>query len=417
MNETATPVPTDKVASDSGARRLRILCLARDFPNGEFPRLGLWTERLVRSCVDACETMVVSPVPYFPNFPGLPAYSRFRRVPHHEVRDGIEVFHPRFLAGPGHSLRVTEAVAYHAAISRLVARVHREFPFDLIHAHFSFPDGAVAARLGRRYKVPVVITEHASWRPWMDRAPMVRRQAIAAARASTFVVAVSRALRDSIESFTGDPGRLRVIPNIVDGTVFTLRSPDDVVPNDRLLFVGTMRLVKGLDILLEAVSILANRDRDVRLAVVGDGFYRAYNRDQQFFEQLMKKLDLGDRVEFIGPRPPEGVAAEIRKSAAVVVSSRRETFGVVLAESLSSGVPVVATRCGGTEDIVIPGVGELVDNEDPVALAEGIERVLDSRAGYDPAALRAYALESFGMETVGARLTALYREALDVYQA
>lgn len=85
---------------------------------------------------------------------------------------------------------------------------------------------------------------------------------------------------------------------------------------------------------------------------------------------------------------------------------------MVLVEALACGTPVVATRCGGPEDIVTEEVGVLVPPEDPAALAAGIAQVLDRRGEYDAAKLRAYALERFGLESVGKRLEALYEEAL-----
>ena len=88
----------------------------------------------------------------------------------------------------------------------------------------------------------------------------------------------------------------------------------------------------------------------------------------------------------------------------------------MLVEALACGTPVVATRCGGPEDIVKEGVGVLVSPEDPETLARGIEHVLDRRAAYDPAALRAYALEQFGSRPVSLRMASLYQEAIEHFQ-
>src|SRR5258708_2282387 len=126
--------------------------------------LGLWVRRLVQQSTRFCEPRVVSPVPYCPPFPGLPKdYSRFRSVERRRRDDGVEVHHPRFVAGPGYSTHRIEWLLYYAGIRRTVAKIHREFPFDLIHAHFTYPDGVVATQLGRRYRVPVVITEQNPW--------------------------------------------------------------------------------------------------------------------------------------------------------------------------------------------------------------------------------------------------------------
>ena len=92
--------------------------------------------------------------------------------------------------------------------------------------------------------------------------------------------------------------------------------------------------------------------------------------------------------------------------------SRRESLGMVLAEALACGTPVVATRAGGPEDIVTPDVGVLVPTEDPEALAAGIADVLDTRQRFDPVRLREHALERFGLEAVHRQVAALYAEAV-----
>ena len=102
----------------------------------------------------------------------------------------------------------------------------------------------------------------------------------------------------------------------------------------------------------------------------------------------------------------------MQQSAALILPSRAESLGMVLVEALACGTPVVATRCGGPEDIVNEQVGILVPPEDPQALANGIEHVLDRQAAYDPVKLRTHALENFGLQSVGDRLADVYEEAV-----
>ena len=100
------------------------------------------------------------------------------------------------------------------------------------------------------------------------------------------------------------------------------------------------------------------------------------------------------------------------ESAVVVLPSRAESFGAVLVEALACGTPVVATRCGGPEDIVRDGVGELVPVEDPVALAEALGRVLAEPARYDREHLRRYAVERFGWDVIVEQVHDVYRDAV-----
>jgi glycosyltransferase involved in cell wall biosynthesis len=117
-------------------------------------------------------------------------------------------------------------------------------------------------------------------------------------------------------------------------------------------------------------------------------------------------------VRFLGIQPPDKVAEVMRRSTLLVLPSRRETLGAVLIEALACGTPVVATRCGGPEDVVTESVGRLVPKEDPSSLAEAMEAVLDQRQCYDRQVLRNYIAEHFSWQNVAAQTIDLYRSAL-----
>ena len=123
---------------------LKVLVLARSYPNAVLPNLGLWVERLVQQVARTCPVRVISPVPYCPPLPVRKEYSRFREVSKQTYTGGVPVYHPRLLLGPGRSTYNLEALAYYFSVRKLVAGLWREFRFDLIHAHFSYPDGVVA---------------------------------------------------------------------------------------------------------------------------------------------------------------------------------------------------------------------------------------------------------------------------------
>jgi glycosyltransferase involved in cell wall biosynthesis len=379
--------------------------------------LGLWVKELVRESTCHCELKVVSPVPYCPPIPGLPNdYSRFRGVVRSQWEDGVEVFHPRFAAGPGYSTHQIEWLLYYAGIRKTVEQLHRHFQFDLIHAHFTYPDGVVATHLGQRYRKPVVITEQNLWGPWMNKYPGVLKRAIGAARRSTRYIAVSEPVRSTVEQFAGELGDMVVIPNGVDGSVFKLPEAGQPRDSNRVLFVGAIRPVKGVDILLKTMRLLVDRGRNVQLLLAGEAFYGPYRREEQRLKEMTNELNLRDVVQFAGKKSPPELAKLMQESGVLVLPSRAESLGMVLVESLACGTPVVATRCGGPEDIVTDDVGVLVRPEDPEALASGIEHVLDHHARFDRAKLRHHALQKFGLETVGRRLFEVYEEAAFRFQ-
>jgi len=142
------------------------------------------------------------------------------------------------------------------------------------------------------------------------------------------------------------------------------------------------------------------------VSVAGGSFYRAYERDAAAVRDLVHALGVRDRVDFLGEVAPNDVAALMRRSALLVVPSRRETFSLVTAEALASGTPVVATRCGGPEEILTEETGQLTEVDDAAGLAIAIESTLNR--SYDRAALRRYAVDRFGCGAAAERLGRLY---------
>lgn len=394
------------------ADRLNVLILSRSYPNDRLPLLGLWVKRLADHCAPQCRMTVIAPVPYCPPGLGASRVAEFRRIARRR-RDGqVRVFHPRFLVGPGRALYPSEALAYYLGVRALADRLHRRRPFDVIHGHFTYPDGVVAARLAQRYGVPVVITEHAPWRPnWMDVSRVVRRQAVWAARRAAVHLAVSRSVRTTIAEFTGTDERIRVVPIGVDASVFTPASQAASSGAPQVLYVGLINYNKGVDVLLNAWRLVQERRPDARLALVGGSFYRHTRRQENELRALAAQLGLRG-VTFHGLQRPDEVARRMRESALLVLPSHAESFGAVLIEALASGVPVVSTYCGGAEDIVVDGVGTLVPPGDVAALADAIIGMLERRGAYDPQRLRTHAVERFAWERVAAETIDVYRTAV-----
>src|SRR5262249_28248863 len=293
---------------------------------------------------------------------------------------------------------------------RSVSRLRRNFPFDLIHAHFAYPDGAVGAILARKYGVPLVITEQV---PWLDEEGAVSSlQARWAVQQSSTVVAISRSVKRSIEDSIERFDRIRVIPDAVDGSIFRLPSNGGARGRGGILFVGAVRPMKGVDVLLRALRILVDEGTDARLSLIGGAYYGRYQQEHARLLELTEELGLGDRVEFQGRKSLAELVKAIQESSLLVLPSRSESLGMVLVEALACGTPVVATRCGGPEDIVTDDVGKLVQPDDAPALAQAMAEVLARSNSYDRHALRAHAIEAFGIESVSARYAEVYRDAL-----
>ena len=389
----------------------RVLVIARTFPNSQFPTLGVYTQRLVDASVAVATPTVIAGVPYVPPVIASSTLGRFRAVEREQSGGPYRVLHPRMLLGPGHVLHAFDAQLAYPAIRKAAAAAAAKETFDLIHAHFIYPDGVIAARLGRDLGLPVVVSEHSVWQQWFQRHPRVGQQVERALPSIARLTAVSDSLRTDMASIVRNRVPVDLLPNVVDDETFTAASAAETDP-DQLLFVGTIRRVKGLDVLVRALATLRARRPRLRLTVVGGAFYRAYARDERDVRSLVTSLGLDDRVRFLGEQSAADVAREMRRSAMLVVPSRRETFSLVTAEALASGIPVVVTRCGGPEEFVTADVGTLVAVDDADALVSGIDSVLDRREQFSPLVLRDWAVSRFGRAVAARRIADLYTHVI-----
>ena len=303
---------------------------------------------------------------------------------------------------PGLRCRVRSAV-------RLARRyVDREGPPDVIHAQSGHWAGAAAARIATELSRPYVLTEHFGGFqrdaifPW--RWPLVKEGYRNAHR----IAAVSYPLKQTlVEQGLASPARIEVHPNLAPTGHFTL-PPSGRPPPPPFRFVTVTRLVpqKDVDGLLRAFAQLTTDGGDARLVVVGDGPKR------ETLAHSSRRLGIDDRVTFRGRLNRDGVREALWNAHAFVLPSRHETFGVVLLEAMATGLPVVATTCGGPEDVVPPDTGRLVPTDDPDALADGLRDVRAHWASFDADAIRARTLERYGPEPFCRRTRLLYRRAL-----
>jgi glycosyltransferase involved in cell wall biosynthesis len=229
-------------------------------------------------------------------------------------------------------------------------------------------------------------------------------------RRATKIVAVSRFLAEEMREL--EPGCSPVVaPNIVADifqppcTETPRRATDDI----EMLFVGSIRdSRKGVDVLLRSLRMYMDMPgaRRCRLSVIGEGVKRAE------YEDLARRLGLQNHVAFLGNRSREGVAVAMAGCDLFVMPSRYETFGVVYAEAMACGKPVIACSGGPAEEIIPSWAGELAPPGDHIALAHAIHRVTSNLDRFDRARISEYAKKRFGPETVVSALSEVYERAI-----
>jgi L-malate glycosyltransferase len=329
----------------------------------------------------------------------------FERCPPFEVEESWVVYRPRYL-----HVRGIWWILYFLTSLWCAFKIDWE-TVDVIHAHQEIPAGFVAAWFSLWYRKPLVLTLHRGEEYASFVAPLVKRLVTQwTIERAQRVVVVSRSLQRQIES-VGIKGHFTVVPNIVDTNIFCplQQTVDDIVGPVHLLWVGGFKPEyyrrKGGRELLRAVAITRPYlPNDIRLTLIGGGAAKVES------EALAHNLDIADVCNFVGELSHKQVSDWMQRCDMLVLASHSESFGVVLIEAMACGKPVVATRCGGPEEIVTPETGILVETCDPQALAEGIIRLVDTYDQFDPQQIAAYAHTNFNPERVAGILTQVYEE-------
>ncbi|MFL1464667.1 glycosyltransferase [Marinobacter sp. HN1S83] len=278
---------------------------------------------------------------------------------------------------------------------------------DIIHAHAAIFGGAVAVDLGEKFGIPVVLTEHSTgfargvYMPWQMK---LAEKAITGSRSR---IAVSPSLAELLgNQFAFTKELWKWIPNVVADR---FKTPKNFVREDRpvrFMNLALMTTKKGQFDLVEAFYSVVESGLSAELWLAGDGPIR------EALEEQAAGLGIAKKVKFLGLIAPEKVPNLLSEIDIMVVSSHYETFGVVAAEALMAGVPVIATRCGGPECIVGDGDGALVPPKCPAELCQAMQRVGVELSKYNRKDIAERAKKRFSGPAVAARLTEEYGRVL-----
>jgi len=388
---------TEKGQSEpnSTGKRPRLVVYSTLFPHAGRPSAGLFIRERMFRVAQRLPLVVVSPQPWFP-FQGL--IRRWR--PHfrppalrREVQEGIEVFFPRFLSVPGLGKGLDGLLMALGSLATM-RRLKRRFGFDIIDAHFAYPDGYAATLLGRWFGVPVTVTLRGTEVP-QSRVPVLRRRITQALACANRVFSVSESLRRHVVDLGIDPAKVRVVGNGVDVEKFhampraearhALGIPQDVPV---LVSVGGLTERKGFHRVIELLPILRQAFPRLQYLVVGGG-----SAEGDWGERLRRQvveLGLEDAVRFLGIVPPNELKVPLSAANVFVLATRNEGWANVFLEAMACGLPVVTTDVGGNREVVSrPDLGNIVPFGKADALRVALEDAL--RKSWDHRAIVEYA--------------------------
>lgn len=390
---------------------MRTLLFSTLYPSTVRPVHGIFVETRLRELLKTgrVETQVVAPVPWFPfKAKRFGDYAKFAQTPLHEVRNGVEVHHPRYLLPPKVGMQVAPHTLAAGALPTIRRLIRQGFDFDLIDAHYYYPDGVAAGIIARALGKPFVVTARGTDLNLIPEYPRPRRLILETARDAAASIGVCAALMDRLGDLGADRGKLKVLRNGVDLERFRPEPRDAArrhlgLAQDGKWMVSVGHLIerKGHHI---AVQSLAHLPPDVRLAIIGTG------PEQASLEAQARDAGVADRVRFAGMVPQQDLRWWYGAADALTLCSSREGWANVLLEAMACGTPVLATDIWGTPEVVsTPDAGCLLASRTPEALAQAWTAL---QARYpDRAATRAHA-EQFSWDATTDGQLALFSSVL-----
>ena len=357
---------------------MHILSLSTVFPNALEPDLGLFVERRLQHLSEHADVTVVAPVIPF-------EYNKRRwngsvQIPVNRRSGRLNILQPRWVYVPG-SGSVT-AFALFAQLLRPILRLKEQTAFDVIDAHFGYPEGIAAALIATVLKVPFTITMRGS-EILHNRYPLRAGLMRWAFRRADLIITMSEQLRNLAVSHGASPERVKVIPNGVDATLFYPRDRRQVrekngIPADWpvILSAGHLIELKGYQYIIRAVRMLYDQGLRPHLLIAGKNKNRGVVDYEPALRRLVSELDIASQVHFLGGVEPERLAELMSAADVFCLGSTREGWPNVVHEALACGAPVVATQVGAVSALITSErQGFVVPPADPQALAQALKRI------------------------------------------
>ena len=335
----------------SNKRSIRTLLFSTLYPSSVRPGHGIFVETRLRELVSSgrVESRVIAPVPwFFSTAPKFGEYARIARTPLREARNGFDVQHPRYFLPPKVGMNIAPFILAMGAVPAVQRLLDEGYDFDVIDAHYYYPDGVAAALLARHFKKPFTVTARGTDINLIAAHWVPHRLMRWAANRACASIGVSRALTQAMADMGMPASRLIVMPNGVDLDRFHIQPqafaraalgwPDQPT----LLSVGNLVDNKGHHIAIEALTHLP----EFRLVIAGEG------PERSALESLATQSNVSSRLQFLGRIDQQQLAQCYSAADILVLPSSREGWPNVLLESMACGTPVVATRVGGIPEIV-----------------------------------------------------------------
>ena len=359
---------------------MRILSYTNLFPNFLRPNFGVFVKnRMQVVAKHACDRLdIIAPVPYCPPLPLSNRWSGYNQINNLEVIDGMRVRHPRYVVIPKVGM-FTHGYSMYWGTRKLVRRLHERYNYQVIDAHWIYPDGFAAVKIAKELGLPVVVSARGNDINEYIDFPLIRPQIKWCLQNSDHVISVCQALKDLMLRLEIPESKISVIGNGIDTGIF-YPVPRELawsrlgLPCDRpvLLSVGILEERKGHHILIDALRILKKeRSSSPFLVIVGSG---------PQYDALCRQISdsgLTHDVVLVGEVAHRELKTWYSAADVFCLASDREGWPNVILEAIACGTPVIASSVFGVSEIIADeAIGLLVHQRTAEAFAAKILEAL-----------------------------------------
>ena len=275
---------------------------------------------------------------------------------------------------------------------------------DIVHSHFFDISYMTQKALDGRYKQ--VITEHSSFINTELTSGQIQKYGSMYAKAN-LTIAVSKALCQRMEKLFGV--KPICISNIVDTDIFNVRAKDAIsCENKPFSFITVANLTpnKRVDLVIDAVAELIQEGKNLSLTIAGDG------EERSLIEEKIEKYGITSNVRMLGKIDRKKICEELSLADCFVLTSKSETFGLAYIEAIASGLPVIATRCGGPEDFVSEENGLLIERDSLNELVEAMRFMYENAKSYNHEKISKDISDRFSAKTISEQISDAYASIL-----
>ena len=388
---------------------MKVLTLTTLYPNAAMPSHGVFVENRLRAFIEKsrADVRVCAPVPWFPlKNRVFGTYSRWANAPQAEKRSGVVVTHPRYFIPPKVGMTYAADALERCFLTQAEQMIAKGWDFDLIDAHYLYPDGVAAVRAAKQLGKPVVVTARGTDVNLIPKFPRQREMILEAVRNADAVICVAAALKDELVRLGAPAEKIEVMRNGVDLTQFqpldraASRAKFDLGDEPALASVGHLIDRKGHDLVIKALVDIP----DATLLIAGDGEKRAA------LKALAQKCDVADRIKFLGAVPHHQLASVYSAADCLVLASSREGWPNVLLEAMACGTPAVAAPIWGCGEVITaPEAGRLASERTSSAITREVNNLLNNPPVR--ARTRAYA-EKFSWDETARRQEDLFEKVI-----